>query len=117
MWCALLVDTVEVLMALNPIFWLPEDEARSVASQGLVMSVINISSFMTRSYSMLNLSYDALALISVASGFSELKYWPNVFGRWRDAYTVRRFWGSVFRSACEDGADLDICTGGYGNNG
>jgi hypothetical protein len=31
----------------------------------------------------------------VATGFYDAKGFPPLFGRWRDAYTLRQFWGSV----------------------
>ena len=36
-----------------------------------------------------------LGLISVGLGGSSPSLWPNMTGRWGDAYTVRRFWGYV----------------------
>ena len=92
-WYALLADVAQTFMALNPIFWLSEHEARSLRSQSFALNVLNVAAYMGRSYSMLNLGYDATALVLVALGLSEPKSWPVVFGRWRDAYTIRRFWG------------------------
>jgi hypothetical protein len=33
------------------------------------------------------------SMICVGSGLSEPTVWPHLFGKWSDAYTVRRFWG------------------------
>ena len=94
-WYTLLADMAQVFISLNPIFWLPEDQARPLRSQGLVLSVASILAFMCRAYSTQNMAYDLMALVSVALGVSEPKYWPVSYGRWRDAYTIRRFWGFV----------------------
>ncbi|KIP09829.1 hypothetical protein PHLGIDRAFT_22648 [Phlebiopsis gigantea 11061_1 CR5-6] len=95
-WYTLLTDITQVFISLNPIFWLPEDQAQSLRAQGLALSVINIVAFMARSYSTLNMGYDLMALVSVALGLSEPKYWPVSHGKWRDAYTIRRFWGRTW---------------------
>jgi len=41
----------------------------------------------------MQLQYTVLSIVYVALGFCEAKDFPPLFGRWRDAYTVRRFWG------------------------
>jgi hypothetical protein len=35
------------------------------------------------------------SIICVGSGFSRPDMWPHLFGKWSDAYTIRRFWGYV----------------------
>ena len=42
-------------------------------------------------------------MVTVATNNSEPQAWPHPFGHWKDAYTIRRFWGYV------DG-DQHICT-------
>ena len=42
---------------------------------------------------MIALQYSLLAAVSVVSGFSQPRDWPEIYGRWADVYTVRRFWG------------------------
>jgi len=39
--------------------------------------------------------YNAFALICVGLGNSSPTLWPDSWGRWGDAYTVRRLWGYV----------------------
>lgn len=116
LWYGLLTDVMQTYIALNPIFSLPEQEARSLRSQGLLLNVLNVLAYMGKSYGMLNMGYDGMALVSVAFGFSEPKYWPVVFGRWRDAYTVRRFWGLVHSYPCQS-IMLTLTQGVYGSNG
>ena len=38
-------------------------------------------------------SHNATALVCVGLGHSSTTVWPDMWGRWRDAYTVRRLWG------------------------
>ncbi|KZP03388.1 hypothetical protein FIBSPDRAFT_1017840, partial [Athelia psychrophila] len=47
----------------------------------------------------LSLYYSLFALLSVAVGFYQPKDFPPVFGRWRDSYTLRRFWGRTWHQA------------------
>ena len=35
------------------------------------------------------------ALVYIGLGFSSPTLWPDMWGRWRDAYTVRKLWGYV----------------------
>ena len=79
----LLADVAQTYVDLNPIFSLPEEEFVSLRAQGPLFTVLNIVAYMTRAYCMLNIPYDLLALVSVACGISEPKYWPVVFGLWR----------------------------------
>ena len=39
--------------------------------------------------------YNVVALVYVGLGHSSPTLWPDIWGSWGDAYTVRRFWGCV----------------------
>jgi len=39
--------------------------------------------------------HNVLALVCVGLGHSSPTLWPDIWGRWGDAYTVRRLWGYV----------------------
>ena len=41
--------------------------------------------------------HNAAALVCVGLGQSSPTLWPDMWGRWEDAYTVRRLWGYVYR--------------------
>jgi hypothetical protein len=43
----------------------------------------------------LSTSYRIVALASVGLGFSSPALWPDMWGRWGEAYTVRKLWGYV----------------------
>ena len=57
------------------------------------MSFFNVVGFFAMTYSTINMVYDVLAFVSVAVGYCEPDQWPVTFGRWKDSYTIRRFWG------------------------
>ena len=40
-------------------------------------------------------AHDALALVCVGLDYSSPVLWPHMWGRWEDAYTLRKFWGYV----------------------
>ncbi|EKM57183.1 uncharacterized protein PHACADRAFT_119470 [Phanerochaete carnosa HHB-10118-sp] len=92
----LLADLAQTCIEFNPVFSLPADRFVSLRSQGPLFTMLSVAAYMTRAYCMLNIPYDLFALVSVACRISEPMYWPVVFGQWRDAYTVRRFWGRVW---------------------
>ncbi|KAI0634095.1 membrane bound O-acyl transferase family-domain-containing protein [Trametes polyzona] len=47
-------------------------------------------------YSVLKLSYVVVATVSMATFLWEPEDWPEVFGNWSEAYTVRRLWGRAW---------------------
>ncbi|GJE93178.1 membrane bound O-acyl transferase family-domain-containing protein [Phanerochaete sordida] len=96
LWHVLLADIAQTYIDLNPIFSLPEHSFVSLRSQGTIWTMLSVVAYMTRAYCMLNIPYNFLAVVAVVLRVSEPKYWPVPFGRWKDAYTVRRFWGRVW---------------------
>ena len=47
-----------------------------------------------------NISHNAEGLVLVGLGFWSPTLWPGLWGRWGDAYTLRKFWGYVHRATC-----------------
>ncbi|TBU46199.1 membrane bound O-acyl transferase family-domain-containing protein [Dichomitus squalens] len=47
-------------------------------------------------YSTLKVYYVFASIVAVASYASYPEDWPDVFGSWKDAYTVRRLWGRAW---------------------
>jgi hypothetical protein len=41
-------------------------------------------------------------MVFVATGLSTPDLWPYAFGKWGDAYTIRRFWGYGIFFLCSD---------------
>ena len=92
-WHALLADVFGAYADCNPVFARFGYQARSLRSQGPILALCNTVALCGMSYATMNICYDILGLLTVAVGYSEPKYWPTPFGRWRDSYTIRRFWG------------------------
>lgn len=80
-------------MDLNPMFSLTEEAAREAHARRPFLLIFNCAFFMFMAHLVINIPYETVSLISVALGLSKPSVWPVTFGRWRDAYTIRRFWG------------------------
>lgn len=93
---ALTIDAAQLYMQMNPHFstsfgntWLP------ITVQGYGLCCLSIIVWVGRLYCVFQLQYRLLSVLCVAVGLYKAKDFPPILGRWRDAYTVRRFWGSV----------------------
>lgn len=62
-------------------------------SQGYLMLPVNIVARFSSLIGMIAMQYSLFAAIFVAAGISLPRDWPEIYGCWSDAYTVRRFWG------------------------
>lgn len=88
----LLIDLAQTYSRLNPLFGLSGEDALSIGAQGILLRPVNVAAYMIPSYSVTNISYWILGIVFVTLHLSEPHQWPDVFGRWSDAYTVRRYW-------------------------
>ena len=68
----------------------------------------------------LTITHTLLSIITVAGGWSEPDRWPPLFGRWGDAYTIRKFWGYesgpsfsvvLLTNLCLDECGINCCGG------
>ena len=75
------------------IWYNPAYSPTVIGTQGYVTQYINTVVFIGLTYWLLKATYFAIAAGSVAIGLHDPKMWPDIFGFWEDAYTVRRFWG------------------------
>lgn len=69
------------------------------SSHGYALRYSTIVAWVGLTHAMVNAQYFALATVSISLGTSLPEDWPDVFGKWSDAYTLRNFWGSVCISA------------------
>jgi hypothetical protein len=96
----LCIDTAQSYMHLNPLFSssLSIQGPLPLTAQGRVFCCVNIIAWIGRAYCMVQLQYTLLSILCVAIGFYDVQDFPPLYqvGSWRDAYTLRRFWGSVF---------------------
>ncbi|TFY61676.1 hypothetical protein EVJ58_g4371 [Rhodofomes roseus] len=65
-------------------------------SQGHSLPTASILARLCSLVGMIAMQYSLLAAIFVAFGFSLPRDWPDIYGRWSDTYTVRRFWGRTY---------------------
>ena len=92
-WYLFLVDIWHVWMDFNPRFRLTYGAAREAYASRPWLLVFNCFWFIAGAHCIGIVLYESVALMAVALGMSEPRVWPVAFGKWRDAYTVRRFWG------------------------
>ncbi|KAK0445975.1 membrane bound O-acyl transferase family-domain-containing protein [Desarmillaria tabescens] len=92
----LILDIAGTYIIHNPIFSYRAKEALPITSQGIYLQAINVWAWWTNLYASLQMLYSLIAVICVGSGISEPQFWPPMFGKLHDAYTLRRAWGRVW---------------------
>ncbi|TFK48302.1 hypothetical protein OE88DRAFT_1737984 [Heliocybe sulcata] len=92
----LLVDLAYTYVQSNPYFMSPRPDTSPFTSQGYLFRCINILAWMTIPYCGLKMNYSLLSAACVALGIHEPRHFPDLFGSWSDAYTLRRFWGRTW---------------------
>ncbi|TFY59551.1 hypothetical protein EVG20_g7751 [Dentipellis fragilis] len=93
LWYLILIDIAQTYQHTHALFHLTGDNMQSVGSEGYLLRCMNIIAFMATPYAMLNLQYTVPALCTVALRTSNPEDWPDMFGKWSDCYTIRKFWG------------------------
>ena len=90
------MDTAQTFIHTNPLFGRSADfEKVSITCQGLLYRCLNIIAWMSTPHVGVRMQYYQISAISVALGFSTPADWPDPFGKWSAAYTVRNLWGCV----------------------
>jgi len=75
---------------------LDKDPHASITSQGLIWQFFNAGAWMATPYCNISLQYYQVAAVGVALNLWSSEDWPEPYGRWKDAYTLRNFWGRVW---------------------
>ncbi|KAG2137383.1 membrane bound O-acyl transferase family-domain-containing protein [Suillus bovinus] len=78
------------------VWYNPACSSVTVGTRSYAARCADTIAFIGLSYWGLNACYFAMAAGSVALGLHEPRMWPDLFGSWRDAYTVRRAWGRTW---------------------
>ncbi|KAH9937777.1 membrane bound O-acyl transferase family-domain-containing protein [Epithele typhae] len=52
--------------------------------------------WLVMTYAILKMFYNIASILAVALYLSEPQDWPDTFGSWKDAYTLRRLWGRTW---------------------
>ena len=97
---AIISDFTRSVFALSPAFdnrlHDPTDGPETyLAAVPLLRRVPYVLSYPIRMRASMGLIHNALALVCVGLCNSSPTLWPDLWGRWRDAYTLRRLWGYV----------------------
>ena len=87
---ALLLAASQAYQRASPVFSRP---GTGLLSQGYAMLPVHIVARFSGTVGNIALLYCLLAAGAVALGLSSPADWPDIYGRWSDSYTVRRFWG------------------------
>ena len=77
---------------VNPLFGLSGEHALSVGAQGILLRSVNVIAYLVPSYCMQVVTYQSIAIFCIIFRISEPRAWQDLYGRWTDAYTVRRYW-------------------------
>ncbi|KAG1733490.1 membrane bound O-acyl transferase family-domain-containing protein [Suillus lakei] len=70
--------------------------AAAFASQNFTRRILACSGYLVFYYCMGVTIHALITALAVSCTSSEPSSWPNVFGKWEDAYTIRRFWGRTW---------------------
>ncbi|KAG6327703.1 hypothetical protein ID866_11386, partial [Astraeus odoratus] len=78
--------------SFNPVF----TSSASLGSQGYVLRCLNVIAIPCLLYASFTCVYYGIALAAVGTNIHQPSLWPDPFGSWKDAYTIRRFWGRTW---------------------
>ncbi|KAI6119574.1 membrane bound O-acyl transferase family-domain-containing protein [Pisolithus croceorrhizus] len=85
-------DAATLYMRCNPALF----SGASFTSQGYIMQCLNVAVAFCQYYAILACIHCAAAVLAVVVNLNEPQAWPQLFGHWKDAYTIRKFWGKVW---------------------
>ncbi|KAI6013227.1 hypothetical protein EDC04DRAFT_3145391 [Pisolithus marmoratus] len=88
----LLLEVATLYMRSNPVFL----SKASVTSQGYILQCLNVAAIPCQLYAVLTCIHCVLAILAVGAGLDKPWAWPQPFGHWKNAYTVRNFWGKTW---------------------
>ena len=95
LWSFILTDLTESY--IYPYFHLyvpePTDAPLPTGFSGFLLHSWNLLTWLAMTYAILKMYYEVASLLAVGLGISRPEDWPDMFGNWADAYTVRRLWG------------------------
>ena len=95
-----IMDLTNSVFALSPAFDSrvhdPTDGPETyLAAVPLLYRVPYILPYGIRTGAVVGTMHNIMALVCVGLGGSSPTLWPDIWGRWGDAYTLRKFWGYV----------------------
>ena len=101
---AVILDLTASVLALSPAFDSrlhdPTDGPETyLAAIPLLRRLPYVLSYGLMIETLLRTVYSGMALVCVGLCHSSPTLWPDICGRWEDAYTLRKLWGYVCRSS------------------
>ncbi|PFH46340.1 hypothetical protein AMATHDRAFT_155534 [Amanita thiersii Skay4041] len=96
--CILVRDIVGAFIVSHPVFKAAGEGGGGVWVGELGWAGRALAGFATTAfmYPGFEMQYRALAAVMVGSGLSPPTKWPDMLGAWREAWSVRRFWGRTW---------------------
>jgi hypothetical protein len=88
--CVLINDAFSILMRADPFL---VKHAPPFAEQPLHWRCWGVVLFAVSSTVNVLIIYITSSFVIVGAGLSKPSMWPPLFGKWVDAYSVRKFWG------------------------
>lgn len=88
--CVLIHDVSSILMRADPFL---AKYPPPFAEQPMRWRFWGVALFTISSTINVSIIHIATSIVIVGTGLSQPDMWPPFFGKWTDAYTVRRFWG------------------------
>ncbi|KAF9459745.1 membrane bound O-acyl transferase family-domain-containing protein [Collybia nuda] len=95
-WSAIYLVLIDIVHFINVHTSVFKPESIPTASLTWHLRVLGVILSGLRATSYLSFLHALLSIICVATSISEPKGWPHLFGKWGDAYTVRKFWGRTW---------------------
>lgn len=87
----LLCDLANTIFMTNPVLSLKSN--LSFGDLPLLVRYTGVLGFALSGYAKLTMVHAWMSIFAVGLKLSEPSEWPDFFGRWGDAYTIRKFWG------------------------
>ncbi|KAH7874291.1 membrane bound O-acyl transferase family-domain-containing protein [Lentinula edodes] len=74
----------------------PYEANDSIRSLPYLQRVVCVATWFLGGYAGIRFYYFTVALVCVSLGVSDPQNWPEAFGSWKQAYSVRNFWGKTW---------------------
>ncbi|KAJ3832728.1 membrane bound O-acyl transferase family-domain-containing protein [Lentinula raphanica] len=71
-------------------------DGSSIADVGPFMRILNVFLFAVPSVATLQIQYKMLCILTTTATLYRPQDCPELFGEWKEAYTIRRFWGRTW---------------------
>ena len=96
----IILDLTNSVFALSPAFDhrvhdLTDGPETYLTAVPLLRRVPYVLSYGIKIAAVVGVIHNTMGLLCVGLGYSSPTLWPDIWGRWRDAFTLRQLWGCV----------------------